>query len=84
MGGWISVALASKERYREKISGLLLIAPSLNFIRPYYQDLVSRLPQQGKDALDKGEVGPLLSSSRQWSLSVHRFGRFSIMVGRCC
>ena len=82
MGGWISVALASKERYRERISGLLLVAPSLNFIRPYYQDLVSRLPQQGKDALDKGEVGPVVSSGGQWS--VYRFGRSSIMVGKCC
>ena len=36
MGGWIALWLASQARYAGKISGLVLVAPAINFLRPHY------------------------------------------------
>ena len=37
MGGWIALWLASQKQFADKISGLLLIAPAVNFIRREFQ-----------------------------------------------
>lgn len=56
MGGWISLWLASQVQLAEKISGLLVIAPAVNFIRPHYLTTYSNLPAEDKERLDRGEV----------------------------
>ena len=56
MGGWISLWLASQERLAHRISGMVLIAPALNFIRPRYHLIYSSLPADDQEMLDSGEV----------------------------
>jgi len=56
MGGWISLLLASDPQFKPKISGVLLIAPALNFFRKYYQVLLSGLPKDVVERIEKGEV----------------------------
>ena len=57
MGGWVSLWLASRSRHRENIRGLILIAPALNFLRPFYQQIYQSAPSSVQSALDQGEVG---------------------------
>ena len=57
MGGWVSLWLASRSRLRENIRGLILIAPALNFLRPFYQQIYQSAPSSVQSALDQGEVG---------------------------
>jgi len=56
MGGWISLWLASQEKYKEKVKSLLLIAPAVNFLRPFYAEIVRKLPQEVQDKLERGEI----------------------------
>ena len=56
MGGWISLLLASRSRLKQNIKGLVLIAPALNFIRPFYQQLYANSDENVQRALDNGEV----------------------------
>ena len=56
MGGWISVWLASQSKVRDRISGVILIAPSLNFLYPHYQALYQKLPKEIQRSLDNGKV----------------------------
>ena len=57
MGGWISLWLASQEEYKKKIKSMVVIAPAVNFIRPFYADILRKLPQEARDILDRGGVG---------------------------
>ena len=57
MGSWISLLLATQERFKNKVQSMILISPGLNFFRPFYADLFSKLPQYLKEKLDSGEVG---------------------------
>jgi len=56
MGGWISLWLASQEEYKKKIKSMVVIAPAVNFIRPFYADILRKLPQEARDILDRGEI----------------------------
>ena len=56
MGGWIGLWLASQKQLADKISGLVLVAPAVNFLRPHYQQVYSNLPSQDQHRLDRGEV----------------------------
>lgn len=53
MGGWIASCLA--KRYPEKICGLLLLAPSINFSQYYVQRLRKNAPPELLEVLEKGE-----------------------------
>ena len=59
MGGWISLWLASQPRNLDKIQGLMLIAPALNFIRPHYKQTYQKLSAQDQKSLDNGQVNIL-------------------------
>jgi len=56
MGGWISLLLATNPRYQELISGMVLVAPAINFFRPHYKQIVSGLPPEERARLEQGEV----------------------------
>jgi len=56
MGGWIGLWLASQPQFSRKISGLLLVAPAVNFFRPHYKLTYRQLPAQHQQSLDRGEV----------------------------
>ena len=70
MGGWISLWLASQEKFAEKISGLVVIAPALNFIRPHYELTYRGLSQEDRQRLDNGEVG---EPPTMFKLLVHNY-----------
>ncbi|CAL4085275.1 unnamed protein product [Meganyctiphanes norvegica] len=53
MGAWIACYLAM--RHPEKFSQLLLLAPALNFARPYIQKMHEKLPASIIERLKKGE-----------------------------
>ena len=40
--GWL--ALVAGEQLKERLHGMLLYAPALNYVYPYYQKHLSRLP----------------------------------------
>ena len=54
--GWISLLLASNEEFKHLVKGLVLVAPALNFFRPYYQQMFKELPQEQQAKLEKGEM----------------------------
>ena len=56
MGGWITLWLASQAQFKQKIESLIIIAPAVNFIRPYYAHVLKTLPKEAVEALDRGEV----------------------------
>jgi len=56
MGGWISMWLASQEKYKNKIESLVVIAPAVNFLRIFYADIVEKLPEDARDTLERGEI----------------------------
>ena len=56
MGGWISLWLASQSKIRERIRGLILIAPGLNFLRPQFESIYNKLPSEIQSQLDNGKV----------------------------
>ena len=41
--GWL--ALVAGEQLKERLHGMLLYAPALNYVYPYYQTHLSRLPE---------------------------------------
>ena len=56
MGGWISLLLASQSKLKQKIKALVLIAPALNFLRPFYQQIYANSGEHVRRSLDNGEV----------------------------
>ena len=56
MGAWISLWLGTQRLYQEKIKGMLLIAPAVNFLRIFYADIYKKLPEDAQEALDRGEI----------------------------
>ena len=56
MGGWISLLLASRSEFRHLVKGLVLVAPALNFFRPYYQQMAKELPLEQQAQLERGEM----------------------------
>ena len=57
MGGWISLWLASQKQFADKISGLVLVAPAVNFPRIHYDEIYPTLSPELKQQLNRGEVG---------------------------
>lgn len=53
MGGWLSLAAARK--IPERIHGLVLYAPALNYAYPYFERQIAALPASIREKLDKGE-----------------------------
>lgn len=43
MGAWINLWLATESKIREKIKGLLSIAPALNFFIPQFKEIYNLL-----------------------------------------
>ena len=43
ISGWL--ALVAGEQLKERLHGMLLYAPALNYVYPYYQTHLSRLPE---------------------------------------
>ena len=43
-------------RYADKISSLVMVAPAVNFIRPYYRHNYNNMEKQHQEKLDQGEV----------------------------
>ena len=74
MGGWISLWLASQEKYKKMIKSLMVIAPAVNFLRPFYAELLKKLPKEARDTLDRGEVKkrriPTMKSRLTFSLDL--------------
>ena len=56
MGGWITLWLASQSKIQERIKGVILIAPGLNFLRPHYQQIFSSAPPDVQRLLEEGGV----------------------------
>ena len=56
MGGWISLLLASRSKLRQNIKALVLIAPALNFLRPFYQQIYANSEEDIRRSLDNGQV----------------------------
>jgi len=56
MGGWISLWLASQEKYKRKINSMIVIAPAVNFLRPFYAEMLKNLPKEAQETLEKGEI----------------------------
>ena len=79
MGGWISLWLASQEKFAEKISGLVVIAPALNFIRPHYELTYRGLSQEDRQRLDNGEVG---EPPTMFTLLVHNYCWFYCVLSK--
>lgn len=61
MGGWISLWLASQEKYKRKINSMIVIAPAVNFLRPFYAEMLKNLPKEAQETLEKGEVRNLIA-----------------------
>ena len=45
-----------QDKFAEKISSLVMVAPALNFIRPHYQHYYNNMEEEDRDKLDQGEV----------------------------
>jgi len=58
MGGWISMKSALK--FPDKVTGVILIAPALNFIVPYYNEMSTKCTKEQLNRLDAGELVMLL------------------------
>ena len=56
MGGWISLLLASRKEFKHLVKGLVLVAPALNFFRPYYHQMVKELSLEQQAKLERGEM----------------------------
>jgi len=52
MGGWL--ALVSGEQLKERLHGMLLYAPALNYVYPYYQTHLNKLPKDLRQRLENG------------------------------
>ena len=67
MGGWITLSMAMK--YPERIQGIVLIAPALNFMRGYYLKCYNDVTDEQKKKLDSGETIIFSSSYGDMPLS---------------
>ena len=54
MGGWL--ALVAAQRLKEKVHGIVLWAPALNYVYPYYKRNKQQLPPLVQARLDSGEA----------------------------
>lgn len=45
-----------QEKFADKISSMVMVAPAVNFIRPYYQHNYNNMEEQDQEKLDQGEV----------------------------
>ena len=68
MGGWITLAMAMK--HPELIKGIILIAPALNFMRPYYLDLYNKCTLDDQKSLDAGKT--VIINSSQGEMPLHK------------
>lgn len=53
LGGWLSIITALK--LKERLHGLVLISPALNYVWPYYHQHKSRLPPHARRRLEAGD-----------------------------
>jgi alpha-beta hydrolase superfamily lysophospholipase len=63
MGAWISLWLAARSPLRNRISGILLIAPALNFFRPEFARILCRVSAAERAALENGAAVDIHDSS---------------------
>lgn len=61
LGGWLSIVAAQQLKHR--LHGMVLYAPALNYVYPYYERHISRLPSSIKERLDAGFVHNLSHTS---------------------
>ena len=55
MGGWLSlVAAQATPAIRDRLSGMVLYAPAINYVYPYYQYHRSQLGEETRKRLDEG------------------------------
>ena len=55
MGGWLSlVAAEATPSIRDRLSGMVLYAPAINYAYPYYQYHRNQLGEETKKRLDEG------------------------------
>ena len=54
MGGWLSL-VATRERAL-RVHGLVLYAPALNYVFPYYMRHREMLPEEVRKRLDAGDI----------------------------
>ena len=52
MGAWISLWLRTKSEISEKIKGLVLLAPALNFFIPQFEEIFKFLPTEIQNYLE--------------------------------
>jgi len=53
MGGWL--ALVAGEQLKERLHGMLLYAPALNYVYPYYQTHLNKLPKDVRQRIENGD-----------------------------
>jgi alpha-beta hydrolase superfamily lysophospholipase len=63
MGAWISLWLAAHSPLRNRIGGLVLIAPALNFFRPRFEQILRQLGSADRAALESGATIDMHDSS---------------------
>ncbi|CAB4062388.1 ABHD10 [Lepeophtheirus salmonis] len=54
MGGWLSVLAA--ERLKERVHGLILLSPAMNYVYPYYQRHIKTLPTDIQHRIETGDI----------------------------
>ncbi len=54
MGGWLSLVAAQQRT--ERIHGMVMYAPAINYIYPYYTRHVDLLPEEIRRRLDAGDI----------------------------
>ena len=59
LGGWLSLVAAQRlmqESSEHLIHGMVIWAPAMNYVYPYYKRHKEQLPQEVQRRLDRGEV----------------------------
>ena len=57
MGGWLSLVAAQATPFiRDRLSGMVLYAPAINYVYPYYQFHRSQLSEELRNKLDEGSL----------------------------
>ena len=54
MGGWLSLVAARERAHR--VHGLVMFAPALNYVFPYYMRHREMLPEEVRKRLDAGDI----------------------------